>query len=313
VTAGQSPGHHEPVLLQEVIEALAPGPGMVFVDGTVGSAGHLSAVLSRISPGGIAVGIDRDEQSLRQAGVTVACTGVQGVVVHLVHTAFTELERVVERVGLKGADMILLDLGLSSDQLDDPERGFSFMHDGPLDMRADRRGALTAADVVNGYSPEELHRVLRDYGEERHARRIVEAIIQRRKRGRIAGTLEFAGVVAQAVPGRRGRIHPATRTFQALRIEVNGEMGQLRAVLPQAARVLRPGGRLAVIAYHGLEERVVKEGLKPYTHGRTGAWRLSRVGGVVRPTDAERRRNPRSRSAKLRMFMKVEIERNQEG
>jgi 16S rRNA (cytosine1402-N4)-methyltransferase len=282
---------------------------MVYVDGTVGSAGHFSAVASRMRPAGIAVGIDRDESALRRAEARIRDVDLGNVVVHLVHAPFSELERVACELGIEGVDCLLFDLGMSLDQLSDPERGFSFMHDGPLDMRQDTRQALCAAEVVNGYAPRRLEEVLREYGEERFARRIVQAIVARRKRAPVERTLELAELVANAVPGPRGRIHPATRTFQALRIEVGGEADELMRMLPQAAELLRPQGRLALITFHGLEERLVKQGLRPYgRHAGRKDWRLERLGGLVRPALEEQRRNPRSRAAKLRVYRKAVLE-----
>jgi 16S rRNA (cytosine1402-N4)-methyltransferase len=302
------PGLHQPVLLNEVIELLAPGPGMVFADGTVGSAGHYSAVADRMRPAGILIGLDRDETALRRAKARMKGVDLDGLQIHLIHASFTELRRVVGALGLESVDRVLLDLGTSSDQLANPERGFSFMHDGPLDMRQDRRQALTAAEVVNSYAPERLLAILREYGEERHAQRIVQAIVARRKLNPIEGTLELAELIASAVPGPRGRIHPATRTFQALRIEVGGEVDQLQEVLPQAAELLSLEGRLGVITFHGLEERIVKTALRPYgRHGGRTDWQVVKLGDVVRPSLEEQQRNPRSRSAKLRVYRKVKL------
>ncbi len=299
---------HQPVLLNEVIEHLAPGPGIVFADGTVGSAGHFSAVISRMRPAGIAIGLDRDEPALRRAEARIADMDRGCVQVHLIHASFAELRRVVDALGLESVDRVLLDLGVSSDQLVDPERGFSFMHDGPLDMRQDRRQALTAAEVVNTYPSEQLLEILREYGEERHAWRIVQAIVGRRKQAPIERTLELAQLIAATVPGPRGKTHPATRTFQALRIEVGGELQELRSVLPQAAELLSLEGRLAVITFHSLEERVVKDALRPYgRHGGRTDWQLVRLGGPVVPAQTEMRGNPRARSAKLRVYRKQHV------
>ncbi len=298
---------HEAVLLQQVVELLAPGAGQVYVDGTMGAAGHYSAVASRLSPGGIAIGIDRDAEAVRRAGVKHKLGGLApaDVKVELVQGTIGELERVVERLGLHEVDRVLMDLGLSSDQLDDPERGFSIQRSGPLDMRMDTTQELTAAEVVNRYSAAELSKVILEYGEERHFRRITEAIVSARRRGPIEDTAELARVIAEAVPGGRGRIHPATRSFQAIRIEVNGEAEQVRGGVSQACRLLKIGGRLAVITFHGLEERWVKDGIKPYTRSAGHSeWFMRRIGDVVKPDAAEMRRNPRSRSAKLRVYEK---------
>ncbi|MCB1218401.1 16S rRNA (cytosine(1402)-N(4))-methyltransferase RsmH [bacterium] len=296
---------HRPVLLQQVIESLALEPGLVYIDGTMGSAGHYSAVASRLVPDGIAIGIDRDQSAIERAGAVIAGMELDGVRLHLVHGEIAELERVVHEVGLRHADRVLFDLGLSSDQLDDPGRGFSFLRDGPLDMRQDRRSTLTAEQVVNDYPPEELERILREYGEERFSRRIVAAITDRRRGGRISGTLELASLIEQAMPGRRGKSHPATRSFQALRMEVGGEVRQIEEGIRQAVELLSHSGRLAVITFHSLEERIVKRTLRPYgRHGGRGDWQVNMLGKVIEPDEEEVQGNPRSRSAKLRIYEK---------
>jgi len=283
---------------------------MTFVDGTVGSGSYFSVVLARITPGGIAIGIDRDQQAIARTQSRIERAVKGDVEWHLVHAAFSELTRVVSRFGISEIDRICFDLGLSSEQLDDPERGFSFRFDGPLDMRQDRSCRTSARDVVNDYPVAELERLLREYGEERHSARIAKAIAERRSRSPIETTGELARIVAEAVPGRRGRTHPATRTFQALRIEVGGELEELRSVLGQAPPLLSMGGRLAVVTYHSLEDRVLKDALRPFgRHGTRTDWRLIRRGGVVRPDAAEVRENPRARSAKLRVFEKLEVGR----
>jgi 16S rRNA (cytosine1402-N4)-methyltransferase len=227
-----------------------------------------------------------------------------------VHASFDELERVVTRSGHRDVDRVLLDLGVSSDQLDDPGRGFSFSQDGPLDMRQDRRQSLTAGDVVNGYPGADLEHILRELGEERYARRIAEAIVARRTRQPVATTAELAAVVESVVPRRPGRSHPATRTFQALRMYVGGELDQLRAGLEQAARLLKVGGRLAVITFHSGEERAVKQTLRQFSRhaGRTD-WVLVQDNGVIEPDQDEIRANPRSRSAALRVYVKTPVRR----
>jgi 16S rRNA (cytosine1402-N4)-methyltransferase len=229
---------------------------------------------------------------------------------HLVHGNFGEIGEIMARLELKRVDRVLMDLGLSSDQLAASGRGFSFLRDEQLSMRQDERQSLTAAQVVNEYSAAELRRVIADYGEERWAPAIVEAILERRRRQPIERTGELAELIAQAVGGQRGRIHPATRTFQALRMEVNDEEGQLRKCLPQVAELLSIGGRLAIITFHSVEDRIVKGSLMPY--GRRGGrrdWQVVRMGRVIRPDAAEIRGNPRSRSAKLRVYQKVRVEK----
>ena len=306
--------HHVPVLLQPVLDGLVPGPGKVFCDLTLGGAGHFIEVAGRISPGGIAVGVDRDEQALKRARVKLETVSLERVEIHLVHSGFGEIKGIFSQLGLKTADCVLLDLGLSSDQLDDPERGFSFQHDGRLDMRQDRRQELTAEEVVNGYPVVDLKRILREYGEERYAGRIAEAIGQGRGRRRITTTRELAELVAGVVPGRRGKSHPATRTFQAIRIEVGDELGQIRECLAGVADLLAIGGRLAVITFHSLEDRTVKGSLRPWgRHGGRGDWQVVQRGRTIQPDQDEIRGNPRSRSAKLRVFEKVRVDKGRTG
>jgi 16S rRNA (cytosine1402-N4)-methyltransferase len=296
---------HTPVLLQQVIGSLALEPGLVFIDGTLGSAGHYSAVASRLVPDGIAIGIDRDQSAIDRARARLDELQLTGVDLRLVHAEFGELERVVHEMGIEYADRVLLDLGLSSDQLDDPERGFSFLRDGPLDMRQDRRQPLTAETVVNDYPEGELERILREYGEERHSYRIARAIVAKRSGGRIERTEELAALVEEAIPGRRGKSHPATRSFQAIRMEVGGEIRQLENGIRQAVELLRPGGRLVLITFHSLEDRIVKQTIRPYgRHGGRRDWQVNLLGRVIEPEMEEVQGNPRSRSAKLRVYVK---------
>jgi 16S rRNA (cytosine1402-N4)-methyltransferase len=305
---GPASAGHVPVLLQAVVEHLALEPGLVYVDGTVGSAGHYSAVAHRIGPGGVAIGIDRDASALERARRRIAAERISGVECSLVHASFDELERVVTQSGHQDVDRVLLDLGVSSEQLDDPGRGFSFLQDGPLDMRQDRRQSLTAGDVVNGYPGAELEHILREFGEERMARRIAAAIVAHRTRQPIDTTRQLAAVVESVLPRRPGRSHPATRTFQALRMYVGGEVDQLRQGLVQAAELLKLGGRLAVITFHSGEERLVKQTLRQFSrHAGRSDWVLVQVGGVIEPDPAEVRANARSRSAKLRVYQKTEV------
>jgi len=309
---GESSGsRHEAVLLQQVLEHLALSPGLTFLDATLGGAGHFAAVAARIAPGGVAIGLDRDAAALGRAQARLAALDLPGVAIRLVHAAFSELERVVKELGYSSIDRILLDLGLSSDQLDEPRRGFSFLRDGPLDMRQDTSQELTAADVVNDYPAGDLTGILRDYGEERHARRIAEAIVNARRSEPIERTLQLAEIVMRAIPGAQGsrqpgKSHPATRTFQALRMEVNDEVGELRRGIEAAAKMLSMHGRIAVIAFHSLEDRELKAAIRPYTrHGDQEGWYLRRATEVIRPQRDEIVRNPRSRSARLRVYEKV--------
>jgi 16S rRNA (cytosine1402-N4)-methyltransferase len=282
-------GLHEPVLVAEVVRLLSEAPTVL--DLTVGTGGHAEALLDA----GVerVVGVDRDPDALEVAGRRLARFGDRFAVVH---AHFSEVSRIAAEAGVRAVEGVLYDLGVSSLHLDRPERGFSYRGEGPLDMRMGPEGA-TAADVVNGYPEEELVRVLREYGEERQARRIARAIVRARQRKPLETTAELAGVAAGAMPRRRGGPHPARRTFQAIRIEVNRELEELGASLPQAAELLAPGGRLAAISYHSLEDRIVKR----FLAGEQQAGRMRVLTRKpVRPEPAEAARNPRARSAKLR-------------
>jgi 16S rRNA (cytosine1402-N4)-methyltransferase len=287
---------HEPVMVAEVLEQLAPARGGVFVDCTVGQGGHARALLdagaSRV------IGLDRDVDALQQARVTLTAYASR---VDLVHSDYRRLDEVLDGRGIAGVDGILADLGVSSAQLDEIGRGFSFRRDEPLDMRMDRTTGPTAADAIRDADERTLADVIHEFGEERHARRIAHAIVEARQRAAIDTTGRLAEVVRRAIP-RKGysRIDPATRTFQAIRIWVNRELEGLDAFLTQAARRLRPGGRMAVIAFHSLEDRIVKHTLRSLQ--ATGNIGLTiRTKRPVVPSEAEVERNPRSRSAKLRV------------
>jgi 16S rRNA (cytosine1402-N4)-methyltransferase len=282
-------GLHEPVLVAEVVELLSGAHRVM--DLTVGSGGHAEALLDA----GVerVIGVDRDPQALGAAGERLARFGDRFA---RVRARFSEVSRIAAEAEVRAVDGVLYDLGVSSLHLDRPERGFSYRAGGPLDMRMGPEGP-TAADVVNGYPEEDLVRVLRTHGEERHARRIARALVRARERKPFETTAELAAVVAGAVPRRRGGPHPARRTFQALRIEVNRELEELGASLPQAAELLAPGGRLVAISYHSLEDRIVKRFLvEEQQRGRMSV--LTRK--PVRPSAGEATRNPRARSAKLR-------------
>ncbi|HEY5619521.1 MAG TPA: 16S rRNA (cytosine(1402)-N(4))-methyltransferase RsmH [Vicinamibacterales bacterium] len=286
---------HEPVMVAEVVEHLAPARGGVFVDCTVGYGGHTRAILdagaSRV------IGLDRDPEALQHA--TAALTPYAARV-ELVHDDYRRLNEVLDARDITGVDGILADLGVSSMQLDEAGRGFSFRRDEPLDMRMDPTAGPTAADAIRDADERTLADVIYEFGEERHARRIARAIIEARSRGAVDTTGRLADVVRRAIP-RRGysRIDPATRTFQAIRIWVNRELEGLDVFLTQAARRLRPGGRLAVIAFHSLEDRIVKHTLRSLqTAGEIGL--TIRTKRPVVPSEAEVERNPRARSAKLR-------------
>jgi 16S rRNA (cytosine1402-N4)-methyltransferase len=248
---------HKPVLLQEVIEALRPRPGGHYIDGTVGAGGHATAILQASNPDGQLFGFDQDQSALEIAKNRLAQFGQR---VHLFHANFDRLTELAQAHQIPPADGILLDLGISSMQVDQPERGFSFQVDGPLDMRMDPTTGSTAADLINHLPEEELADLIYRYGEERQSRRIARAIVKARPLRR---TVELARVVAKAAGySRQSKIHPATRTFQALRIAVNDELGALERALPQAIAWLKPGGRLAVISFHSLEDRIVKQYFK---------------------------------------------------
>ena len=283
---------HIPVLLDEVIQFLNPKPGGRFIDATLGGGGHTRAILERTAPDGIVLGIDQDESALSSAKAMLESFGSR---VAFVHSNFRALRTIAEESGFMECDGVLADLGISSMMVDDPTRGFSFMHEGPLDMRMDRTQRLTAADLLNTYSEKEIADIIHTYGEERRSRPIARSIVRLRPLQR---TTDLVRAI-ERVSGRPryGQIHPATRTFQALRIYVNDELKSLEEFLDSSMIVVRSGGRVVVITFHSLEDRIVKQ-----------QFRASRVSGrvmtkkVVRPSDEEVRRNPRARSAKLRAW-----------
>ena len=298
---------HVPVLLDEVIAGLQAQRGGYFVDCTVGLGGHAAAILEKISPSGRLLGIDADPEAIK---VSQDKLSDYGEAVTLVNDNFVNLEDICRRYHFHPVDGILFDLGVSSLQLDTAERGFSFHLDAPLNMRFDPGQGLTASDIVNSFSEQELAKLIEKYGEERHSRRIARYIVQNRP---IATTVELASLVEQASSGKRAKIHPATRTFMALRIAVNSELQNLELALKQTINLLRPGGRLTVISYHSLEDRIVKQFMRyaassclcpPGTVvcrcGHVPTLKLiSRK--VIKPTSLEIESNPRSRSAKLRI------------
>ena len=286
---------HEPVMVAEVLEHLAPARGGVFVDCTVGNGGHARAMLdagaSRL------IGLDRDPAALAEAG---AVLGAFGDRVTLMHSDYRRLDDVLDAQGIAGVDGLLADLGLSSMQLDSPGRGFSFRRDEPLDMRMDPTTGPTAAEAIGDADERTLANVIYEFGEERHSRRIARAIVGARGRSPVSTTGQLAEIVRRALP-RKGysRIDPATRTFQAIRIWVNRELEGLDVFLTQAVRRLRPGGRVAVISFHSLEDRVVKHTLRALqAAGDLGL--TVRTKRPIVPSEAEADRNPRARSAKLR-------------
>ena len=305
-----APDTHRPVLLSEALEALAVQPEGVYIDATFGRGGHAAGILERLGPGGRLLAMDKDPQAIDAArarfGGDPRVTIVRG--------SFAMLEQVAQSHGVMGTAMgLLLDLGVSSPQLDDPRRGFSFQQDGPLDMRMDPESGLSAADWLAEVSESELAGVLRDLGEERFHRRVARAIVAARSADPIRTTGQLARIVAGAVRTREKHKHPATRTFQAIRIHINRELEDLQACLEQSLRVLAPGGRMAVISFHSLEDRIVKRFMRDQARGfpglppdlpvratETGAT-LRPVGKARRPGAAESDANPRARSAVLRV------------
>jgi 16S rRNA (cytosine1402-N4)-methyltransferase len=293
----ESDAGHVPVLLEETLELLAVRPGGLWVDGTLGLGGHAEAVLRRAAPDGRLLGLDRDQEALERARARLVPFGAR---VRLEHADYREIPA---RLGDERASGILLDLGVSSLQLDDAERGFSFMREGPLDMRMDRTERGTAAEIVNRMRESELADLIHEYGEEPFSRRIARAIARAREQERIETTTRLAEIVRRAAPrSRRPGLHPATRTFQALRIRVNRELDGLGEAIERAAACLRTGGRLVVIAFHSLEDRAAKEAFRSLA-GR-GFRLLTKK--PVRPTEAEVRANPRARSARLRAVVREE-------
>ncbi len=304
---------HEPVLLEEVLEALSPVSGGLYVDGTVGGGGHSEAILEACSPEGRLVAFDRDDWAMEAAAKRLARFRNR---LELHREAFAGLAKLLVK---RPCDGVLLDLGVSSPQLDEAERGFSFQSDGPLDMRMDRRQPVTAEQLVNELEPEELAEIFWKLGGERKSRRIARAIVEQRSMQRLESTLQLAEVVERACPRRGARAHPATGVFQALRMAVNDELGQVERGLEAGWSVLKPGGRMAVITFHSGEDRAVKQFsrdlARPYTvRGEVDlpelreqreplARELSRK--AIKPSEAELDRNPRSRSAQLRVLEKI--------
>ncbi len=308
---------HESVLLGETLELLAPRPGEVAVDGTLGAGGHAEALLEAVAPEGRVFGIDRDRRALAVAGERLKRFGERFVPLHGDHC---NLRQLLESRNVPGVDRMIFDLGVSSMQLDDPARGFSFLHDGPLDMRMDSSSGESAAELVARLDESEIREILWRFGEEKQSRRIARAVASRREVEPIRTTRQLAALVETTLgpAARRYKLHPATRTFQALRIAVNGELEGLEALVVDAVDTLNPGGRLAVIAFHSLEDRVIKRTLKRLAHrcecpprlpvcgcGKQDSIRLV-TSRPVRPSSEEARRNPRSRSARLRVAERLQ-------
>ena len=307
--------HHVSVLLEECLDGLNIKPGGIYVDGTLGGAGHSSRIAAQLTTGRL-IGIDRDPVALKAAGERLAPYGDR---VTLVHSNFCEIKQVLQDLQIPGVDGILLDLGVSSPQLDDAQRGFSYMADAPLDMRMNSEDRLSAYTVVNAWSQEELKRILYNYGEERYAPQIAAAICRKRELKPIETTLELVDIIRSAMPpaALREKQHPAKRSFQAIRIAVNDELGSVEKVMRDAVACLNPGGRLAIITFHSLEDRIVKNGMADAAKGCTCppnfpvciCGNKPKVKLVTRKPiisgDEELEVNPRARSAKLRVCEKL--------
>jgi 16S rRNA (cytosine1402-N4)-methyltransferase len=302
---------HQPVLYKEIIHALQPHDGGRYVDGTLGAGGHARGIMEASAPDGQLLGLDVDPQALAIARRNLAPYEHR---IHLAQASYTSLSMQMAQLGWDAVDGIVLDLGASSMQFDTPERGFSFLHDAPLDMRFGPHAMQTAADLVNRYSERELADLIYQYGEERESRKIARAIVKARP---IQTTRQLVEVIESVSPRRGDRVHPATRTFQALRIAVNEELTSIEDVLPQAVTALKPGGRLAVISFHSLEDRIVKDFFREQSKDRVNPpyeqmyaeERKATLKEVNRkpivPSDEETRNNPRARSAKLRIVEKI--------
>ena len=307
--------HHVSVLLQECLDGLAIKPDGIYVDGTLGGAGHSREIAKRLTTGRL-IGIDRDPVALQAASERLAPYKDR---VTLVHSNFCEMANVLRELGITGVDGILLDLGVSSPQLDDGQRGFSYMADAPLDMRMNSQDSLTAADVVNTWSYEELKRILYTYGEERYAPQIASTICRKREETPVTTTLELVDIIRSAMPpvALREKQHPAKRSFQAIRIAVNDELGAVERIMTESAGLLNPGGRLAIITFHSLEDRIVKQGMSQWAKGCTCPPRIPVCVCGKKPlveiisrkpitaSEQELAENPRSRSAKLRVCEKI--------
>ena len=306
---------HVSVLLRECIENLNIRPDGIYLDGTLGLGGHSFEIASRLTSGRL-IGIDRDETAIARAGRRLAPFAER---VTLVHGNFSDACDILDELGIEGVDGMLFDLGVSSPQLDEAERGFSYMQDAPLDMRMDGSAALTAYEVVNSWPEERLNRIFWDYGEERYARRITAAIARAREQKPIETTMELVALIKSALPAQalREKQHPAKRSFQAIRIAVNDELNEVERMIATAPDKLNPGGRLCVISFHSLEDRIVKSGIAARENGCTcpreapvctcGFVRTLRSVSrkPILPSEEEIERNPRARSAKLRVAERV--------
>ena len=307
--------HHVSVLLNETLDGLAIKPDGTYVDCTLGGGGHSHAIGERLSTEGMIVGLDQDVAALEAASKRLEDLSCQ---VKVIKTNFSNLKQALQEAGIHEVDGFVFDLGVSSHQLDTAERGFSYMQDGPLDMRMNQSGALTAETVVNTYSSEELYRIIWDYGEERWAKRIVQFILEAREEEPITSTSQLVDIIKRAIPAkaRQDGPHPAKRTFQALRIEVNQELQILHDAFVDAVSMLKPKGRIAVITFHSLEDRITKQTFKELAQGCTCPPSLPMCvchhvptvkakNKAIEPSQREVEENPRARSAKLRVAVKL--------
>lgn len=307
--------HHVSVLLNETLDGLAIKPEGTYVDCTLGGGGHSHAIGERLSTEGMIVGLDQDVAALEAASKRLEDLSCQ---VKVIKTNFSNLKQALQEAGIREVDGFVFDLGVSSHQLDTAERGFSYMQDGPLDMRMNQNGALTAETIVNTYSSEELYRIIWDYGEERWAKRIVQFILEAREEEPITSTSQLVDIIKRAIPAkaRQDGPHPAKRTFQALRIEVNQELQILHDAFVDAVSMLKPKGRIAVITFHSLEDRITKQTFKELAQGCTCPPSLPMCvchhvptvkakNKAIEPSQREVEENPRARSAKLRVAVKL--------
>ena len=299
---------HIPVLCEEMIQALSPRSGGVYLDGTLGAGGYAEALLEASRPDGRVIGLDLDADAVERARQRLARYGERVI---LVHAGFHEAGEVLGRRGIGALDAAVLDLGLSSDQLADSKRGFSFMRPGPLDMRFDASGGPTALELLRSFSARQLEEILATYGEERYCKKLARAISRAAAGGELETTEDLARVIEKTVRGRRGRIHPATRVFQALRIVVNREIENLRRALVEIPRLLAVGARFCVVSYHSLEDREVKASFRELVR-RGDDWRLV-TPKPIRPSAEEIARNPRARSARMRVIERAASVEKTEG
>ena len=303
ISKGNGPARHIPVLSGELAAWLVWKPGGIYLDCTVGQGGHAALILEHSGPGGILIGIDRDQDAIASTGWNLVRFAPR---LRLIQGNFSELKQHLMSVGVSEVDGVIFDLGVSSAQLDRPERGMSFLSDGPLDMRMDQHSGRTAAELVAQLPERELADLIYQYGEERYSRRIAKSIVEARKAHPLHTTKDLVSAVSRAVPAvyRHGRIHCATRTFQALRIAVNQELDVIESAIRDAADVLAPGGRLCVISFHSLEDRIAKHTFRSLAQGPGARLKILTKRPQV-PSDEECRDNPRARSAKLRVAEKL--------